>query len=96
MTTSAPQVTPQVNELLAVVQGEMSRAAMQAALSLSDRKSFRERYLQPALADGLIAMTIPDKPNSRLQRYRLTDKGRLHVAHIRSPHHTDNNLNVQE
>ena len=92
----APQVTPQVSELLAVIQGEMSRAALQAALGLSDRKSFRERYLQPALADGLIAMTIPDKPNSRLQRYRLTDKGQLHLAHIRPPQHTDNNLNAQE
>ena len=92
----APQVTPQVNELLRVVEGEMSREALQAALGLSDRKSFRERYLQPALADGLIAMTIPDKPNSRLQRYRLTDKGQLHLAHIRPPQHTDNNLNAQE
>ena len=92
VTTSAPQVS----ELLAVIQGEMNRAALQAALGLSDRKSFRERYLQPALADGLIAMTIPDKPNSRLQRYRLTDKGQLHLAHIRPPQHTDNNLNAQE
>ena len=72
----APQVTPQVGELLAAIQGEMSREALQAALSLSDRKSFRERYLKTALADGLIEMTIPDKPNSRLQKYRLTDKGR--------------------
>lgn len=44
-------------------------------MSLSDRKSFRERYLKPVLADGLIEMTIPDKPNSSLQKYRLTDKG---------------------
>ena len=96
VTTSAPQVTPQVNELLAVIQGEMSREALQAALGLSDRKSFRERYLQPALADGLIAMTIPDKPNSRLQKYRLTAKGQWHLAHFRSPQHPDTNLNIQE
>ena len=75
--TSTPQVTPQVSELLAAIQGEMSREALQAALGLLDRKSFRERYLKPALAAGLIAMTIPGKPNSRLQKYRLTDHGRL-------------------
>jgi hypothetical protein len=71
----APQVTPQVGELLLVIQREMCREALQAALGLLDRKSFLERYLKPALADGLIEMTIPDKPNSRLQKYRLTDNG---------------------
>lgn len=71
----APQVTPQVGQLLLVVEGEMSRETLQNLLQLQDRKSFRERYLRPALAGGLIEMTIPDKPNSRLQRYRLTQKG---------------------
>ncbi|TVR59099.1 MAG: Fic family protein [Spirochaetaceae bacterium] len=71
----SPQVTPQVGALLAAIQGEMSRESLQGSLGLSDRKSFHERYLKPALADGLIEMTIPDKPNSRLQKYRLTDKG---------------------
>jgi Fic family protein len=88
VTTSSPQVgpqvTPQVSELLAVFQGEMSREALQAALGLSDRKSFRERYLKPALADGLIEMTFPDKPNSSLQQYRLTDKGRRWLAQHRA------------
>jgi hypothetical protein len=41
-------------------------------------------------------MTIPDKPNSRLQRYRLTAKGQSHLAHIRLPQHPDTNLNIQE
>jgi len=84
VTSSAPQVTPQitpqVGELLGAIRGEMGREALQFALGLSDRKSFRERYLKPALADGLIEMTIPDKPNSRLQKYRLTDKGRQWLA----------------
>jgi len=83
----SPQVTPQVDKLLGAIQGEMSREALQAALGLADRKSFRERYLKPALADGLIEMTIPDKPNSRLQQYRLTEKGRLQLAHALSPSH---------
>lgn len=72
--------TPQVGELLQTIVGEMSRKALQTALGLADRKSFRERYLKPALDDGLIEMTIPDKPGSRLQKYRLTDKGRQWLA----------------
>ncbi len=71
-----PQVTPQVKLLLGVMQGEMARTELQRFLDLRDRKSFRERYLLPALTEGLIEMTISDKPNSRLQKYRLTAKGR--------------------
>jgi len=72
----APQVTPQVARLLLSIQGDMGREVLQEKLCLQDRKSFRERYLKPALVDGLIEMSIPDKPNTRLQKYRLTDKGR--------------------
>lgn len=72
----SPQVTPQVRQLLAVLRGEMNRDALQSALELQDRKSFRERYLKPALAEGMIEMTVPEKPNSRLQKYRSTEKGR--------------------
>ena len=70
-----PQVSPQVRRMLKIIQGEMTREAMQGALDLRDRQSFRKRYLLPALAEGLIEMTIPDKPNSRLQKYRMTAKG---------------------
>jgi len=72
----APQVTPQVGRLLQALVGEMSREVLQSTLGLQDRKSFRARYLRPALAEGLIEMTLPEKPNSRLQKYRLTDQGR--------------------
>lgn len=80
----APHVTPQVERLLRGIRGEMSREALQQALGLQDRKSFRERYLKPALAEGLIEMSISDKPNSRLQRYRLTAKGRAVLAQQRA------------
>jgi len=66
----SPQVTPQVELLLAALKYEMSRVELMRVLDLSDRKSFRERYLLPALEAGLIEMTIPEKPNSRLQKYR--------------------------
>ena len=62
----------------------MSRAGIQSVLNLKDRKSFRALYLAPAVEAGLIAMTLPDKPNSRHQRYRLTAKGKAHLAARRS------------
>lgn len=43
-------------------------------VGLKSLKSFREHYRKPALGAGLIEMTIPDKPNSRNQRYRLKEK----------------------
>ena len=62
--------------MLAVCNGEMSRAAMQRKLRLNDKVHFIRNYIKPALAQGQIEMTVPDKPNSRLQKYRLTPAGK--------------------
>jgi len=53
----------------------MSRAELQHSLGLSDREHFSKEYLQPALTSGLVEMTIPDKPRSSKQKYRLTALG---------------------
>jgi len=71
-----PQVTPQVGRLLAACQGDLRREELQKRIGLADRKHFRTAYLRPALNAGLIEMTIPDKPQSSKQRYRLTPEGR--------------------
>ncbi|WP_280550455.1 Fic family protein [Halomonas sp. 11-S5] len=71
-----PQVTPQVEKLLEVITGEHSRQELQQRLGLSDREYFRKTFLQPAIAEEVVELTIPDKPRSRLQKYRLTNKGK--------------------
>ncbi|MEW6363230.1 MAG: Fic family protein [Acidobacteriota bacterium] len=75
VTTEVTTEVAAARRLLAALRGEMSRQALQAALGLANDTHFRKAYLQPALAAGLIEMTIPEKPTSRMQRYRLTKKG---------------------
>lgn len=40
-------------------------------LDMKSRASFKKNYLDPAISQNLVVMTIPDKPNSRNQRYIL-------------------------
>ena len=54
----------------------MNRQEIQCKLNLADREHFRLNYLKPALEQGFIEMTLPDKPNSSLQKYRLTTLGK--------------------
>ena len=99
VTDTTEQVTEQVEDpteqvaggvglevrLLRVMSGEMTRRGIQEALGLRHRIHFREAYLLPALRAGLIEMTIPDKPRSSKQRYRLTPAGRERLRQLGSP-----------
>ncbi|MCH8539360.1 MAG: putative DNA binding domain-containing protein [Opitutales bacterium] len=84
----APQVTTQVTTqvvLKALEDRPLSRAELQKATGLKNREHFRKEYLQPLLRDTLIEPTIPGKPNSRLQKYRLTEKGKAELANQENP-----------
>ncbi|MCG2778883.1 MAG: hypothetical protein L6406_24665 [Desulfobacterales bacterium] len=56
-------------------KGNLGNAEILAALGLKNRRRMRETYIAPAMHAALIEYTIPDKPNSRLQKYRLTSAG---------------------
>lgn len=48
-------------------------------MQLADRTSrtkFRNQVIKPLLESGCLAMTIPDKPTSSKQKYRITEAGR--------------------
>lgn len=65
------QIPESVQKLLAVMEYDISYTgnALMEKLGLKSREGFRRNYLRPAMEMHLIHMTIPDKPNSRNQRY---------------------------
>ena len=48
----------------------------------SDRTKFKKAVLNSLMSDMLLEYTIPEKPNSRLQKYRLTAEGRRLAASL--------------
>jgi ATP-dependent DNA helicase RecG len=75
-TQVSTQVSTQVEKLVSIFNDEVSTINdLMKIMQLKERRTFARNYIQPALKAGLIEMTIPDKPNSRLQKYRLTPLG---------------------
>jgi predicted HTH transcriptional regulator len=75
-----PQVATQVERLLRAAETPRSREELQQQVGMADRKHFREALLNPLLAAQWVELTIPEVPQSRLQKYRLTTKGRAWLA----------------
>ena len=60
-----------IKKLLEVMEYDIpyTSKVLMEKLGLKSRAGFRRNYLRPAIDMNLICMTIPDKPNSRNQRY---------------------------
>lgn len=60
-----------LKRLLAVMEYDVPYTGntLMEKLGLKSKEGFRRNYLRPAIDRNLIRMTIPDKPNSRNQRY---------------------------
>ncbi len=70
------QVTAEVTAQVAALCPEPQPAkAIMAELGLKHWKTFQTNYLAPLMAMGILERTIPDKPRSRMQRYRTTEAG---------------------
>ena len=62
--------------LALLASGEKSRSELAAELGVSSQPWLSASYLNPLMKQGYIAQTLPQKPKSPLQRYRLLHKGR--------------------
>lgn len=60
-----------VKKLLSVMEYDIpySAKAIMDKLGLKSKETFRKNYMNPAIELGLAGMTLPDKPNSKNQRY---------------------------
>ena len=72
---ASDHASDQVKRLILVLEGEIGRSKLQELLGIKNRDYFRKDYLVPAIDDGYVELTIPNKPNSQNQKYRLTLKG---------------------
>ncbi|MBI4972243.1 MAG: putative DNA binding domain-containing protein [Candidatus Omnitrophica bacterium] len=56
---------------------------IQKEFEWANRTKFRNKFINPLLSEGLLEMSVPDKPQSRLQKYRLTENGRKLLEKLR-------------
>jgi ATP-dependent DNA helicase RecG len=78
---TAPVTTPVTAPVLRLLEllfskGNLGNVEILASLGLKNRRRMRETYIAPAMHAALIEYTIPDKPRSSKQKYRLTAMGR--------------------
>lgn len=59
-----------IQDLIQFCSVPRSRKEMQEFMGLTGRRNFSEKYIKPLLSAGKIKMTVPDKPNSRNQKYK--------------------------
>lgn len=59
-----------------LAQRDLSKSGLAQAIGQKSVSGKLNERIREMLADGLIEYTIPGKPNSRLQKYRITGNGR--------------------
>jgi len=72
---SVPSVGADVILLNLYEEKEQSIGVLMEWVTESNRTRFRKNYLNPLMKCNLVAFTIPEKPTSSKQEYKLTVKG---------------------
>ncbi len=68
-------VSKTIRILVSYIEGEVDRDTLQSLIGIKHRTYFRNTFIKPALEEGYIEFTLPNEKQSKLQKYRLTEKG---------------------
>ena len=80
---SYPTSAQRIAAMLEAPRVPVIRTELRQMGRMRDRERSVDNRLRPLLEAGLIQLTIPDKPRSSKQEYRLTEKGRQVLAEIK-------------
>ena len=72
VTKSVTKMTEKVNDIIAFCSVPRSMTEIMDHIGMKHRYNVKHRYLDPLIESGFLEMTIPDKPNSRSQKYKRT------------------------
>ena len=66
----------EVEKLIVALQNPMLLNDLKELYGWKNASKFKEKYINPLIAEGLADMTVPNKPTSPNQKYCLTEKGK--------------------
>lgn len=66
----------EVEKLIVALQHPMFLNDLKELYGWNNASKFKEKYINPLIAEGLVDMTVPNKPTSPNQKYYLTEKGK--------------------
>jgi len=92
----AALVSEQVIQILEFCRTERKKQEILNYLNLSPAYTNYKRYILPLLQNGLLAFTIPDKPKSRSQKYKVTESGLTALKHYTTNGRDENRGNKTE
>lgn len=72
VTKSVTKITEKVNDIIAFCSVPRSMTEIMDHIGMKHRYNVKHRYIDPLIESGFLEMTIPDKPNSRSQKYKRT------------------------
>lgn len=78
-----PALSAYQMQVLALADVPLPLVELMVPSGRTDRTKFRDQVVAPLLEAGLLEMTIPDKPRSSKQEYRITEAGRAALLTVR-------------